>query len=177
MELIDVLDEKGNKTGKTKPKSEVHRDGDWHYGVHVFFVNSKNEVLMQRRAKDKENYPDMWDFSAAGHVSSGENSINTAVREIKEEIGVDISIKELKLIGRVVQSVVINNGTYFDNEIDDVFLVKNDFSTSEFRMSDGEVQYVKWVPLEEIKRWVKDKNPELVPHEEDYQILFQELLK
>ncbi len=44
MELIDVLDEKGNKTGEVKPKPDIHRDANWHKAVHVWFINSRGGV-------------------------------------------------------------------------------------------------------------------------------------
>ena len=55
MEYFDVLDENGNKTGKLKLRNEVHRDGDWHRGVHVWIINSFGELLLQRRSPNKEN--------------------------------------------------------------------------------------------------------------------------
>ena len=46
-EFFDVLDEEGSKTGKIKPREELHRDGDWHKSVHVWIVNDNAEVLLQ----------------------------------------------------------------------------------------------------------------------------------
>ena len=47
-EYFDILDENGNKTGKTKLRSEVHRDGDWHKAVHIWIINNKGDILLQR---------------------------------------------------------------------------------------------------------------------------------
>ena len=52
-EYLDILDEQGNKTGKTKLRSEVHHDGDWHKSVHIWILNSKGDVLLQRRSLTK----------------------------------------------------------------------------------------------------------------------------
>ncbi len=117
MEYIDIIDNKtGNNTGVKKPKSEVHRNGDWHKTVHIWFVNSKNEIMLQYRSKKMENHPDCWDISVAGHISSGEDATTAALREIKEEIGLNLPVDELKMIGKTIRRVVLNNKTYFDNE-------------------------------------------------------------
>ena len=84
-EFFDVLDENGNKTGKIKLRKEVHRDGDWHRSVHIWVINENGDVLLQRRAVDKDSNPNMLDISSAGHLSAGDESIDGAIREIKEE--------------------------------------------------------------------------------------------
>ena len=157
MEFIDVLDEKGNKTAIVKSYEEVHQKGLWHEGVHVWFINSKNEILLQYRAKNKRNYPSMWDISAAGHVSSGENPETSAIREIKEEIGVDISVEELKKLGRLVQQGVLNKGTYIDNEYDNIYMVMKDINIDQFKKAIEEVEKLKWIPKSEYKQWVQEK--------------------
>ena len=96
-ELFDILDENGNPTGKTKPRSEVHREGDWHKVVHIWMINEKGEVLLQRRCATKDSSPNMLDISSAGHLSAGDDSINGAIREIKEELATDIKVGSLIL--------------------------------------------------------------------------------
>ncbi len=86
-EKIDVLNEKGELTGEIRTKKEVHELGLWHKSNHVWILNSEGELLLQHRAKNKENYGNAWDISAAGHVSAGESGIESALREIKEELG------------------------------------------------------------------------------------------
>lgn len=174
MEYLDVLDDKGNKTGKTKEKAEVHRDGDWHRVVHVWVVNSKKEILFQLRAKEMEAYPDMWDISTAGHIEAGEDSITAAIRETKEEIGIDISKDEVRLIGHVDQQrEVLNNGNYLNNEFVDVYLYTADIGFNDFKMLDGEVKKVKWVPLSEFKNWVENGRNNVVSRPKVFSILLK----
>ena len=73
MELFDILDEEGNKTGIAKPKLEVNSQGLWHRVAHIWCVNSRGEILVQQRSARMENYPSMWDISVAGHIASGES--------------------------------------------------------------------------------------------------------
>lgn len=65
-ELVDICDENNNLHGIRKTTSEAHRAGLWHRASHVWIYNSKGEILLQLRAKEKLLYPDMWDISAAG---------------------------------------------------------------------------------------------------------------
>lgn len=94
-ELIDVLDENGNKTGKTLGKSEVHEKELPHGSVFIWVYNNKGEVLLQLRSKKKKIFPNVWDVSAAGHISAGERPIEAAIREVGEEIGLNVNPEEL----------------------------------------------------------------------------------
>lgn len=100
-ELYDVLDGEGNKTGEVLPKSEVHERELQHASVFVWIYNSKGEVLLQYRAKNKRSFPEVWDVSVAGHISAGDTPLETAVREIEEEIGTHVSADELQQVDYV----------------------------------------------------------------------------
>ncbi len=99
MELIDVLDENGTETGKVLSRKEVHANGTWHKASGVLIINSKNEILLQLRSKQKEKNGGLWDMSASGHIPSGETPEKSLVREIKEEIGVGVLPSQLKPLG------------------------------------------------------------------------------
>ncbi len=175
MELIDILDEKGNKTGVTKTKDEIHQKGLLHLTAHVWFINSKNEILLQRRSEEAKNDPDMWDTSVGGHILSGETPEEGALREVKEEIGVDLDITDLKLIGKIKIKLTLNNRTYFDNEFNDIYLVKLDLDINQLNIQKEELKALKWVPISEFKKWVKERKPDLVPHTEEYALLFKQI--
>ena len=87
MEYIDVLDKNGNKTGEIKEKNNIYNDGDFHKTIHVWIINDNNEILVQKRSPKKETFAGLWAISVAGHVRSGETSIDAAKRELREELG------------------------------------------------------------------------------------------
>ena len=89
-ELIDVLDENGVKTGEILSREEIHKKGLWHRAIVVAIVNDKNEILLQQRSLDKEKNAGMWDISVAGHISTGQDAISAAAREINEEVSVSL---------------------------------------------------------------------------------------
>ncbi|MES2224086.1 MAG: NUDIX domain-containing protein [Patescibacteria group bacterium] len=171
MEYLDVLDEKGNKTGLIKSKDEVHVLGLWHRTVHVWLVNFKNEILFQLRSKDKISYPNTWDVSVAGHISAGEESLESAVRESEEELGIVIEKDDLKFISTVINCSILNGGTFIDNQFNDIYLLKTDLKIEDFRFSDGEVEKVEYISLDTFKKWVKDGKTDLQPRSEEYELL------
>ncbi len=175
MEYLDVLDEKGNKTGEVKSKPEIHKNGLWHRTVHIWLMNSKDELLLQMRSKTKDTYPGCWDVSAAGHISAGEDSLLSAERELFEELGITIAKNDFVRVGEVTQQAILNNGAYFNNEFNDIYLVKTDLEMKDFKFNDGEVEKVQYISKEEFKKWVDNKNLNLVSHPEEYGLLLNYL--
>ena len=166
MELIDVLTPDGNPTGARKPKSEIHRDGDWHLSVHIWIKASDGRLLLQRRSLAKENNPGLWDVSVAGHVSAGESALVSAIREVEEEIGVTIAPDELRPIARLRETAVLRDGTYIDNEYHQLFIVHRDLELETLVLQPGEVDAVAWIHPEELLT-----RTDLVPHAEEYLLM------
>lgn len=155
-ELFDVLDEKGDKTGIKKNKREIHEKGFWHGSVHVWIYNSKGEILLQKRAKDKDYWPGMWDISAAGHISAGESIEESAVRELEEELGIKIDFSKLKKIDVIKDEKHAEEINYHNKEFEHVFLFRFDDDISKLQFKDGEVDKVKFISIEQLKKELKD---------------------
>jgi isopentenyldiphosphate isomerase len=168
MEMIDVLEADGSPAGRTKPKPDVHRDGDLHRSVHVWIITPDGSILVQLRAAVKENNPGLWDVSCAGHISAGESAIDAAIREAEEELGIALEADELRYIASLREHSVLNGGTYIDNEIHEIFIVRRDIDLSSLRLQPEEVDDVRLVTKEEFRLL------ELVPHEEEYALVFSD---
>ena len=80
--------------GRSKPRGEVHRDGDWHRSVHVWLTDGES-LLLQRRSAHKDTHPNLLDVSCAGHLSGLDASLETAVKELKEELGFEATEEQL----------------------------------------------------------------------------------
>ena len=137
-ELLDILTSDGKSTGKTALKSEIHKKGLYHATIHVWFYTDDKKVLLQKRASVKKVFPNLWDVSVAGHIGAGEQIEMAAIREVKEEIGIDISITNLIKIGLRKDEIVHPNGI-LDNEFKHIFMCKLTTSISELIMQEGEV--------------------------------------
>ena len=94
MELIEIVDENGNFTGEVIDKEEAHKRNLLHNEVAAFIINDKKQVLLQKRSADKRFDPNKWGL-CAGHVDACEKLDDAMIREIKEEIGLDVSKKDL----------------------------------------------------------------------------------
>lgn len=165
-ELIDICDENNNLLGIRKMKSEAHQVGLWHRAAHVWVYNSKGEVLLQLRAKNKDLFPNMWDVSAAGHVGAGEKPISAAMREINEEIG--ISVKETDLyFFKVFKYQGIFRGI-IDNCLIHIYLYQLDESISNLKLQKEEVETIKLIPIKEIETGLKMHSEKYTPNTDHY---------
>jgi 16S rRNA (adenine1518-N6/adenine1519-N6)-dimethyltransferase len=96
-EQVPVVDKKDRIMGCAS-RSEVHANNLRHRAVHILIFNQAGDVYLQQRSRCKDRHPLKWDSSAAGHVSSGETYDQTARRELKEELRVDISLEKISKI-------------------------------------------------------------------------------
>lgn len=174
-EYFDILDERGTPTGKTKLRAEVHRDGDWHRSIDIWVINLHNEILLQKRAMQKESYPGLWEVSCSGHVGAGEESLPSAVREIHEELGVKITPTALQLIFEDKESSITNNGTFINNEFKEVYILKLDWPVGKYTVQKEEVEMVKYISIEELKKALKENPQDFVPHKQLYERFFSKL--
>ena len=170
-EYFDVLDENGNKTGKIKLRSEVHRDGDWHKGVHIWIINDKGEILLQRRCATKDSNPNMLDISSAGHLTAGDESLSGAIRELKEELNLDVKPEELQFIKTLKRNSKYTS-TFINNEFDDLYILRTTKSIDDMKYQEEEISEIFFVPYKEFKNMVDNKREDLLRHEEEFKILF-----
>ncbi|KAI3890270.1 hypothetical protein MKW92_017447 [Papaver armeniacum] len=167
-EHFDVLTKTGEKTGITKPRSHVHRDGDYHRAVHVWiYAETTGELLVQRRADNKDSYPGLWDISSAGHISAGDSSLISARRELQEELGVTLPNDAFELIFVFLHEAVTNNGNFINNEFNDVYLVTtvDPIPLEAFTLQETEVSAVKYIKWEEYKSLLAKEDPDYCPYD------------
>lgn len=97
-ELWDILDENGNKTGKLYERGcgIPLPKGEYHLVVHVWVVNSSGQFLVSKRTPNK-SYPNMWECTGGAAVS-GHTSLQTALKEVKEELGITLDPKSGEML-------------------------------------------------------------------------------
>ena len=153
-EFFDVLDENGNYTGDVESREACHKVGFWHKAVVVFIINSKGQVLLQKRSANKKLWPNMWDMTAGGHVLAGEFGFEAIIREAKEELGIDLNEKDLRFLGSVISED--KKGEIVNRHFNEYFIANKDLDESKLKLQEEEVSEVKWVDKEEIIRRVKN---------------------
>lgn len=173
-EYFDLLDRDGQPTGQTKARTAVHRDGDWHRSVQIWVVNDRNEVLLQRRAADKDSYPGLLDISCAGHVVAGETPLEAALSELREELDFTVEPAELQFLGQYRHSSrpapnFINNCFYH------IYLLRRNFDPGQIVFQRSEISEVIALPAAVLKARLQDPRTatDFVPHDFLYRQLFQ----
>lgn len=168
-EWIDILTRTGEPTSKSCSKQDAHQNGYFHGTVHIWFYTKKGEVLLQLRNAKKINFPSLWDVSVAGHISKGETEIQAAIREVKEEIGTNISENDLQKIG-VHKSMHTHKTDYIDNEFNSIFISELTTPTKHLTLQEEEVTNVKLIDLPDFEKELKSKKTShlYVPHGETY---------
>ncbi len=149
-ELWQLYNEDGTPiTGKGAIKDEVFKDGLLHGAAHVWIwrpTGDSIEVLLQRRAANKRTWPNLLDISAAGHIDLGETPLEAAVRETKEEIGVDVDATELEPIDILKGYMVAPDGSK-ENEFRWLYGYQLK-SGQDLNMEEQEVSALLWKSLD-----------------------------
>lgn len=174
MELLDVLDSNGNKTGIVKDKDQIYKDGDWFRSVHVWIINDRNEVLLQKRSPKKTTFPNLWAVSVSGHVMAGELSIDTVIREIKEELDIDISKEKCQYLFTVRRQNMFKN--CINRVFDDVYLVKLNIDINTAKLQKSELCEIKYFDINYLKNALENRDNNFVPMDLEKEQLF-EILK
>ena len=159
MELVVKFDNKRQPLNISRERYEKIK-GEYNQSVHVWFVNSENKLLIQKRSDTKRVYPGMWSITG-GAVDAGELPITALYREITEELGIEVSPEETELLISLTRT--------FD--FVDVYLVKKDIDITDITMQPEEVQEVKWVSINEFKELVREnKIPSSIGFYSDFAI-------
>lgn len=156
-EFVDIFDEYGSPTGEVKLKSEAHTKGLFHSTAHIWFYTSEGNILFQQRSFSKKSFPGLWDVSVAGHVSAGEKIIVSAVREIKEEIGLDVSKSDLKKIG-IHKCIQNHTENFIDCEFHHIFISKLNCSIESLTLQETEVNDVKLISIKNFEAVLENES-------------------
>ena len=159
-EIFDVVNERDEVIDR-KPRKEVHARGLLHRAVHVLVFNARGEIFLQLRSSIKDKHPSVWDSSASGHVDSGEEYDATAVREVWEEIGLDLRNQTEATVASLPQRLFkINAGPETDGEFVWVYRCE---SEGPFTLHPEEIERGGWFTPEEVTRWIRERPQEFAP--------------
>jgi len=146
-EIFDVVNERDEVIDR-KPRSVVHARGLLHRAVHVLVFNSHGEVFLQKRSMKKDRQPGVWDSSSSGHVDSGENYDETAVRELREEIGLELKSPPQKLFK-------IDACAETDAEFVWIYRCEND---GPFQLHPDEIETGGWFAPGKVSGWIAERS-------------------
>lgn len=140
MELLDVYDSLGNKTGRIVErgkKDEIFSE-DEHIAVAIIYIeNDKGEFLIQKTSKEKGGHYS----SIGGHINQGEDAFSAIIREIKEEIGVDVSNDNIISLGHIC----------VDFPVRFMFYLKKNINLNDIILQKDEVESVSYMSIDRIR--------------------------
>jgi len=135
-EFFDVYTRDGVWLG-VKSKAQCHSEdpGCYHKPVWVWIINRGCEILVQRRAAQKHFHPNLWDAPSAGHVLAGESSLQGAVRETREELGLAMDAAAFRYMGQYVCDST--------HEIGQIYLLQTELCLGDLVLQQEEVAEVR----------------------------------
>ena len=158
MEYRDLYDENKVKTGEIIKKGDLVPNGRYYLTVVIWIENSKGDLLIQKRVPEKHH---MW-ATTGGHPKSGESSLDGMVTEIKEELGINVDSKELKLFKTIKT----------EDDFVDLYYLRKNIDIKNVVVQKEEVEDIKWVTKKEMDVMIK-KGIFLPPHVEFYKYLLE----
>ena len=162
MELLDIVNENGIPTGETVRREDAHKYGILHRTSHVWIARISNgnpQVLLQKRSSQKDSYPGCYDISSAGHILAGDGFLSSALRELKEELGIAASADELIYCGqrRFEYQEQFHGQEFRDNQISNVYMLWRNKTDSDFAIQKSEIETVLWMDFDTCVDMVKTK--------------------
>ena len=154
MELFDVIDSKGNPAGQIVSREKAHAEGIPHRTAHIWIVRKKEgrvQILLQKRSQNKDSFPGKFDTSSAGHIQAGDEPLESALRELKEELGISATPEQLHFAGTFPISFAkeFHGKMFRDEEIAFVYIYDHPVEIDRLTLQKEEVEEVQWFDLEE----------------------------
>ncbi len=143
MEKVILVDENDNEIG-TEEKIKAHKDGKLHRAFSIFVFNSKGELLLQKRAKEKYHSGGLWSNTCCGHPRPDESLEAAAHRRLKEEMGFDCSLVHMELTCFIYKTKINN---LFEHEYDHIFVGKFDKNPCH---NQKEAEDYKWISPDDL---------------------------
>ena len=143
MEYVDVYNRLREKLGYTKPRKEI-ADGEYRISAHIWILNDKGEVLVQKRSELEDKFPGYW-AQTGGGVKAGMTSKETVNEECTEELGITVKDDELYYVGSYIRT----------KDIVDIWMVTKNVDTSSLTIDSNEVAEVKFVSLDDFDKMIE----------------------
>ncbi|MCA9341525.1 NUDIX domain-containing protein [Candidatus Saccharibacteria bacterium] len=155
-EVLDIVNDQDEVIGQAE-RDEVHRIGLVCRLAYVCFYTANREIILQKRSMIKKNDPGKLTTTVSGHVASGQDYLEAAVREALEETGVEIKANDLTAMGVVRADYV--QGDYLSNAMRGLFSYQFDGNISDLKVEDGDGAGFVTLPIEEFEKQL-DTEPE-----------------
>lgn len=174
MEMFDIIDENGIPTGLIKERGVVHREGALHATSHIWIAreNQKSgwDILLQKRSSGKDSHPGCYDISSAGHVCAGDEALDSALRELQEELGIAASPEHLKEFGVQFKNY---EGEFYGKPFRDrqrsiLYLYTEPVDENTLTLQESEIESVIWMDYAEALQAIRKNTMKHCIYEEEF---------
>lgn len=178
MEKLNILDEQGNIIGQ-EYRDVIHQKGLLHGEVHVWCVTPDNELIFQHRAKDKDTYPNLLDATAGGHVDLGETYDESAIKELKEETGLEAGVDDLIFLRTEIKNSYDEVTGMTNHPRRNIYLLRNKVNIEDLTIEYGKAIGFVSYPLAKLFNLDVQEASEFIPTllDEEGLSLFKEIEK
>lgn len=168
-EYVNILNDNGKETGEIITKKEAHKTGKWHRAVHIWIISEdKKKILLQKRCPDKNLFPNMWDISVGGHVSSGEETLISAKRELSEELGLNPRDYKFEYVNVIKEKFVDRD--IVSNEFVTIYKIISDVDIDAIVLQKEEVSEARWFTKDELNSLREEEK--VIPHIEEFSMIY-----
>ncbi|MBR1707943.1 MAG: NUDIX domain-containing protein [Clostridia bacterium] len=143
-EIWDLYDAQGNKVDRKLVRGEEIPAGLYHIGVHIWPMNKSGAFLIQKRAENVQWKPGIW-AATGGSALSGEDALTAAIRELREELGVEAKPEEMNLVFKMRRTISFCS----------VYCIRIDRAEEEFDLQEEEVSEVRWCTIPRIMHMLR----------------------
>ena len=148
-ELWDILDENSSVTGRVHKRGKPMNINEYHLEVSVWIKNNKGEYLISQRSPNK-SFSNMWECTG-GNAIAGENSLTTALKEVKEELGIILEPKNGRMIRHRLPC-----GISECHGLVDVWLFRQNVDISTVILAPDETSNVMWASRDKINGMIDE---------------------
>ena len=154
-------------------RTKAHREGVLHGASHVFFYKKENSrlfFLLQKRSACKDSFPGCLDMTSGGHVEKGYDFLSTALKEVKEELGITLDASALKPLftQSIIYEAEFHGKPFFDREINVVYAVNQNVDTNSLTLQPEELSELIWLDANEILERLEQNDPTICLNREEF---------
>lgn len=162
LEMLEIVDENDNVIG-LETREKVHKEGLLHREIHIWFITPNGEIVFQHRAKDKDTYPDKLDATVGGHVEPNDSYEKTAIKECKEETGLDMDSNNLLFLTKMRKESFDEKTGLKNNTIRAQYAYLYDGKISDLQIEEGKALGFETWKIEELSILSDDDKNKFIP--------------
>jgi isopentenyl-diphosphate Delta-isomerase len=162
MSKINIVDENDNVIGE-ETRENIHKNGLLHREIHVWVFNDKREIIFQKRSENKDTNPGLLDASFGGHVEIGETYEDAAIKELKEETGIETKKSNLIFITKMKKHGTLDKIGMTNNVFRAVYAYRYNGDISSLKIEDGMATSLEFWPIDKILNLTESEKKEFIP--------------